>query len=102
MTNLLIQETKQGTVFVAKVTPGSSRTAVCGLLGGMIKFKVSAAAERGKANKCLLKFLSKQLGVRKNVIRVISGETQSIKHVQVLGISAETLLKKLDLQDIDE
>ena len=91
-----IQEVDGGVVFAAKIVPGSSgQTRICGLLDGMLKVKVSAAPERGKANQCLLKFLAKQLGVKKSAVSIISGKTSPVKHVQVLGISADTLVKKL-------
>ncbi len=96
MANLTIQEIDEGVIFAAKVVPGSSQTAVCGLLDEMVKIKVSAAPEKGKANERLIELLAKQLGVKKNAVSIISGKTKPIKHVQVLGISAETLLKKLN------
>ena len=97
MANLTIQEVNGGVVFVVKIVPGSSRTAACGLLNGMLKIKISAPPERGKANRALLDFLAKQLGVKKNTVALISGHISPVKYVQVSGISAETLLKKLDL-----
>jgi len=102
MANLRIQELDDGTVFVAKIVPGSSGpTRICGLLDGMLKVKVSAAPEKGKANQCLLKFLAKELDVRKNAIGIISGQTSPVKQVKVSGISADTLLKKLNLDKQD-
>jgi len=97
MGELKIEKTEGGVIFTTKVVPGSSKTAVCGLLDGMVKIKVSAAPEKGKANQCLIEFLAKQLGVKKNAVSIISGQTNPVKRVQVLGISAETLLKKLNL-----
>jgi len=41
--------------------------------------------------------LAKKLGVKKNAVSIISGRTGPVKHVQVLGISAESLLKRLNL-----
>ena len=98
MANLSVQQVDGGIVFAVKVVPGSSKTTVCGLLDGMLKVKVSAAAEKGKANKCLLDFLAKQLGVKKNAVRIISGQTSPVKNMQVQGVSVETLLKKLSLE----
>ncbi len=97
MSNLVVEEIDNSVVFKVKVVLGSSRTAVCGLLNEMVKIKVSAAPEKGKANKCLLDFLAKQLGVKKNAVSIISGKTSAIKNVQVLGISVEQLLNKLNL-----
>lgn len=102
MTNPEIQEIDGGVIFTAKIVPGSSGpTRFCGLLDGMLKIKVSAAPERGKANKCLIKFLAEQLDVKKNTISIISGQTNPVKHVQVLGISDDTLMSKLGLNKQD-
>ena len=102
MANPAIQEVDGGVVFTAKIVPGSSwPTRFCGLLDGMVKVKVSAAPEKGKANKCLLKFLAKQLDVKRNAISIISGQTSPVKHVQVLDISADMLMEKLGLNKHD-
>jgi uncharacterized protein (TIGR00251 family) len=99
MANLTIREVNEGVVFTAKIVPGSSSpTKICGLLDGMLKVKVSAAPEKGKANQCLIKYLAGKLGVKKNVFSILSGETSPIKHIQVTGLSKETLLKKLNLK----
>ncbi len=84
---------------MTKIVPGGSRTSISGLLDGMLKIKVSAAPEKGKANQCLLEFLAKKLGVQKNAVSIISGRTNPVKQVQVLGVSADELVKKLVLNN---
>jgi uncharacterized protein (TIGR00251 family) len=102
MANLTIREVNEGVVFTAKIVPGSSSlTKVCGLLDGMLKVKVSAAPEKGKANQCLIKYLAGKLGVKKNAVIILSGETSPIKHIQVTGLSKENLLKKLNLKQTE-
>lgn len=102
MANLTVQESREGVVFAAKIVPGSSGpTRICGLLDGALKIKVSAPPEKGKANQCLLKFLAEELGVKKNAIAILSGQTTPLKRVQVSGISADELLKKLNLNKPD-
>jgi uncharacterized protein (TIGR00251 family) len=99
MANLKIQKVDEHLVFTAKVVPGSSgQTRTCGLLDGMLKVKVSAAPEKGKANKSLLNFLAGQLGIKKNSISIISGQTGPGKQLQVSGISSDMLLRKLNLK----
>ena len=93
----LIQEDAGGVVFTAKIVPGSSRTTVSGVLDNMIKIKVAAPPEKGKANECLIAFLAKQLSVRKNEIDILAGQTNPVKQVRVAGLSATTLMKKLGL-----
>jgi len=97
MTELMIRAIDEGVIFEAKIVPGSSRTVVSGIHDGMLKVRVSAAAEKGAANKCLIEFLAKQIGIRKNAIGIIAGKSNPIKRIQVLGVSAETLLKELNL-----
>jgi len=93
----LIQEDAGGVVFTAKIVPGSSRTAISGVLDNMVKIKVAAPPEKGKANECLIVFLAKQLGVRKNTIDILSGQTNPVKQVRIAGVSAAVLLEKLGL-----
>jgi len=104
MGNLTIQKANEGVIFPVKVVPGSSRTDVVGPFGEMLKIKVSAAPERGKANQCLLRFLAQRLGLKKSAIRIIAGQTSTVKQILVSGISAEMLLEKLNLsqQSISE
>jgi hypothetical protein len=94
---LAVKPLSDGVVFTAKVVPGSSKTSLCGLLDGMLKIKVAAAPEKGKANKCLIELLAAAIGVKKNAVSIVSGQSHSVKHIQVLGVSKETLLKKLGL-----
>jgi uncharacterized protein len=99
MAKLIVKKVDEGTVFAVKVIAGSnSPTRICGLLDGMLKIKVSAAPERGKANKCLIDFLAEKIGVRKNTISIISGQTSPIKHIQIMDISIDSLSKKLNLE----
>jgi hypothetical protein len=95
MTELKIQEADGGVVFSVKVVPASSRTAISGLLDGTLKIKVKAAPQKGRANDCLIDFLAKQLGVKKSSVKIITGQTNPIKKVQVLGLSAKTVVEKL-------
>jgi uncharacterized protein (TIGR00251 family) len=99
MTDKAIQQVDDGVVFKVKVVPGSSKTAICGWLDTMIKVKVATAPEKGKANECLLEFLAKQLDVKRRAVGIISGHTSSTKQLHVAAISAETLLKKLNLDE---
>lgn len=92
-----IQTEGSNVTFVAKVVPGSSRTAVVGILDHMIKVKVAAPPEKGKANQCLIAFLAKKLGLRKKAVCIVTGQGNPVKHVRVVGVSAETLRKKLGL-----
>jgi uncharacterized protein (TIGR00251 family) len=80
--------------------PGSSKTCIAGNLGGMLKIKIAAPAEKGKANKSLIDFLAvrlRRIGVRKNDVRILSGQTNPVKRVQISGVTAEQLISRLKI-----
>jgi uncharacterized protein YggU (UPF0235/DUF167 family) len=51
--------------------------------GGRLKAYVTAAPEKGKANKALIELLSAYLKVKKKDIRIIRGEHAQIKTVLI-------------------
>jgi hypothetical protein len=93
MSELIIRQIADGVSFKVKVVPGSSRTTIGGTLGGMLKMKVAAAAERGKANAALLDFLARELAVKRNSIRIVSGQSSPVKEIVIDGILAEQVIK---------
>ena len=100
--DLKIEKIDGGVILTVKVLPGSSRTCIAGNLGGMLKIKLAAVAEKGKANKCLVDFLAvrlRRIGVRKNDVRIISGLTNPVKRVQISGVTAEQLISRLKRYD---
>ena len=96
MEQLKIQQSANAVIFSVKVVPRSSRTAIAGILNGMLKVKLSAAPEKGKANESLVEFLADTLGVKKNTITITSGHTSPVKTIQIAGVSTEYLLDKLN------
>jgi len=81
--------------FFTKIVPGSSKTALAGTWDRMLKIKVAAPPEKGKANACVIAFLAKVLGVKKTDIRILSGQTHPVKQIQVHGMSEQALLMAL-------
>jgi len=93
---LRVQQAGSAVVFSVKVVPRSSRTAIAGILNGMLKVKLSAAPEKGKANQALVEFLADTLGIKKNAIKITSGQTSPVKTIEIAGLSAEALLNLLN------
>ena len=80
-----------------KVIPNAPKTIVVGRMDdGTWKIKVKAVPQKGKANKELIRFLSKELGVAKSDISITSGETSRLKRVRVSNCNAE------DVQSLGE
>jgi len=99
MTNLKISQDKEDVIFTAKIIPASSKTAIAGILSGMIKIKTAAPAEKGKANKAVIDFLSEKTGVKRNNIAIISGQSSPVKQIRISGTSTAELLSRLDLNE---
>ena len=97
MRSFEIAQTDEGSVFTVKVVPSSSRTAIAGTLGPMLKVKVAAAPEKGKANQCLIAFLAKKLGIKKQAVTIISGLTNPVKQVQAAGVNTEDIVAALEI-----
>jgi hypothetical protein len=87
------RDNEKGVHLTVKVVPGSSRTEITGIYDGMLKIKVAAPPEKGKANKALLEFLAKQLGIRKNALRITSGQTSAVKQVWLEGTTEKEIEK---------
>lgn len=75
--------TSQGYILRLLVVPGASRTEVVGLQGDRLKLRVAAAPEKGAANKKLLDFLAKVLGVPKKSVRLTGGAQSREKVVAI-------------------
>jgi uncharacterized protein YggU (UPF0235/DUF167 family) len=54
----------------------------------VLRVRVSAVPDKGKANASVVALLARALGVPKSAIRVASGETARLKTVAVIGDSA--------------
>jgi uncharacterized protein (TIGR00251 family) len=90
-----VKETAGGITFDVKAQPGSSKNEITGFKDGVLKVKISAAPDKGKANKELVDFLSSVFGVRKTAVTVIKGEKSRNKSVMISGITKKDFETKL-------
>lgn len=95
MADVDITESEDGVVLAVKVVPGASKTAIAGEYNGMLKIKLSAPPQKGKANQCLIEFVARRLGVKKKAVSIVSGHTSPIKKIQICGVTAEDVLSEL-------
>jgi uncharacterized protein (TIGR00251 family) len=78
-------------IFNVKVVPRSSKTQVAGIYNGMIKIRLSAVPEKGKANEALIDFLSDKLNVPKAYVTITSGLTAKVKQVSVKNVTEQAI-----------
>ena len=78
------------------LSPGAKSSEILGRHGGGWKACVSAAPERGRANAALQDLLAESLGVPRNAVRIVSGQTSRHKVVEVDGVAESTAAQRLD------
>lgn len=90
-----IREEATGVAISVFVTPRSSANSVSGMRNGEIKIALTAPPVDGAANKALVEFLSRRLGVSRQAVRIISGQTSRHKVVRVEGMAPALAASKL-------
>ena len=82
-------------VIRVKVLPRSSVNQISGDEEGVIKVKLTAPPVEGKANKALVQFLAKKLGVARRDVEIVSGECSRVKSIRIYGLSPEDVMGRL-------
>ncbi len=96
MRTFKLHDGKGGAALTIRVTPRARKTEISGIMDdGTLRIRISAPRSEGKANKALIKYLSKILGVRKNRIDIVAGEKSLDKIVSILDMSAEEVQKQI-------
>ena len=78
-----------------RVHPNAARNEVTGVIDGIYQVRVSAPPVKGKANKELVAYLSRFLGVSKSQIDIIKGHTTRKKIIAIDGLTQEDITKRL-------
>ena len=76
------------------VQPKASRNRIV-TQEGTVKVYVTAAPERGRANKAVIELIASRLGVPKRAVSIISGERSRTKLLEVEGRSDEEVRRRL-------
>lgn len=90
-----IETTPDGLLLRLRVVPRAGRDAVQGPHGERLKIRLQAPPVEGKANRALLKFLSKQLGIPASRLVLVTGETSREKTVRVSGAAEDDIRSRL-------
>ena len=76
------------------VQPKASRNRIV-TLDGTIKVYVTAAPEKGRANKAVVEMIARRLGVPKRAVSIISEERSRMKLLTVRGLSEAEVRRRL-------
>jgi len=91
-----IDSEENAVVLKVKVVPGASRTRYMGELDAQAKIAVSAAPEKGKANKELIAYLAEILGASKRDITILSGHTAPQKKIRIANVTEDAVRAALE------
>ena len=84
-----------GITLPVHVTPGAKQNRVGDQHDGALRVSVTAAPDKGRANRAVLKELAKALHLRPAQLSVVSGETNRRKLVAIESEDAESLLARI-------
>lgn len=90
--------TNAGVILSIRTQPGSSKNRIIGEYGGRLKLAVTAAPEKGKANKAIIELLADTLRIHESSIHIISGETSRDKRLLIEGLVPEDISSLLNLE----
>lgn len=91
-----ITKTSIGATFKVRVQPGAARNEIVGVQGDALKIKINAPPVKGKANKALIDFLAKELGVKRSEVEIVSGHMSRVKKIKVIG-KGTRIKKRVDM-----
>ena len=92
---LAIRSTPDGVSIRVHVAPRASRNKVLGVHDGALKVALTAPPVEGAANKALVEFMAKIVGVPKSAVSILSGEASRHKVVEVMGTTVEDVKRRL-------
>ncbi len=81
------------------VVTRSPKTEIVGTVGEYLKIRLAAPPVDGEANKALIKYMAKRLGISKSDIRIISGTSSKRKLLDIEGVEQSVVEALLEGKD---
>lgn len=72
-------------IIIIKVIPASKINEVIGWEGDVLKIRLKAIAEGGRANDALIAFLAEVFKLQKRQISILSGFTSRVKRIALIN-----------------
>jgi uncharacterized protein len=78
------------------VSPAAARTELLGRHGDGWRARIAAPPERGRANRALVELLAEALDIPRERVAIVAGRTGRRKLVEVEGLEAPDLHRRLE------
>jgi len=92
---LSLEKTSRGIILRCRISPNAKKNRILGWYQNSLKIAVTAPPEKNRANKLLLKYLAKELGLKASQVILESGAHSRDKRILFTKISLATLKEKL-------
>ncbi len=79
-----------------KVSPGARADLIAGWQGDVLRLRVRAAPERGKANAGVCRLIARTLGVSPGDVSVLHGHASREKLLSIQGLDEASVLARLN------
>lgn len=86
-----MNSSKEGVILTLKATPRASKTEIAGADEEWLRIRLQAPPVDGKANKELVDFFSRRLGISKRSVEILTGDTSRLKRVRLSGVSEKEI-----------
>lgn len=90
------QQRQSTAILQVRVQPRASRNQVVGYQDQVLRVRVTAPPEEGRANDAVVALLAEALGVPKSRVRILQGHTARNKVVSVEGLTPEEAARRLE------
>ena len=94
MTRSII-DTRDGVRITIHVVPNAKETSILLERDGAITMRVHAPPVKGKANREMVKWLSKKLRKPSSHIRIVAGTHTSLKTLEIVGMDEKNFLQAI-------
>ena len=86
------------TLIAVKVVPRAAQDEIVGWLGGVLKVRVMAPPQDGRANRALEVLLATQLRLKKSAVTVAAGLASARKRVAIEGLTRDEIIRRIDVR----
>ena len=70
-------------IIMIKVIPNSRKNEIVEFVNEVLKVRIKALPDKGKANEELIAFLSEELSIPKSKVQILSGHASRLKKVEI-------------------
>lgn len=92
---LPIEAHAEGVVLIVQAHPAARSNGLGPVVGGALKVRVTAAPEKGKANRALREVIADGLGLRKSQVELLTGETSQSKRFLLRSVTVDQVRQLL-------